>query len=223
MTYLLVSHDADVIAHMSDRAAFMAEGVIQRFFDREALVNGEHRMRLKPAPLALRLAGLQVRRHLREGRPGKAFTPRPEIIPYLPGSRSGRIPHQKSPAPFCHLFGADGARRHHVNAVLHHNASRPASVNAPLMAAISAAVSGVFSLAALTSPALEQTAAAYVADNRVLLPQRFQPPDAAPRCRWSPRSPPPSLPSSRQWWRQSPPSPADGRNRSTPAKKWSSK
>ncbi len=45
MTYLLVSHDADVIAHMSDRAAFMAEGVIQRFFDREALVNGEHRMR----------------------------------------------------------------------------------------------------------------------------------------------------------------------------------
>ena len=44
MTYLLVSHDADVIAHMSDRAAFMAEGVIQRFFDREALVNGEHRI-----------------------------------------------------------------------------------------------------------------------------------------------------------------------------------
>ena len=38
-------HDADVIAHMSDRAAFMAEGVIQRFFDRDALVNGEHRMR----------------------------------------------------------------------------------------------------------------------------------------------------------------------------------
>lgn len=44
MTYLLVSHDADVIAHMSDRAAFMAEGVIKRFFDREALLNGEHRM-----------------------------------------------------------------------------------------------------------------------------------------------------------------------------------
>lgn len=44
MTYLLVSHDADVIAHMSDRAAFMAQGVIQRFFDREALMNGEHRM-----------------------------------------------------------------------------------------------------------------------------------------------------------------------------------
>lgn len=44
MTYLLVSHDADVIAHMSDRAAFMAEGVIQRFFDREALIQGEHRM-----------------------------------------------------------------------------------------------------------------------------------------------------------------------------------
>ncbi|QIR27699.1 ABC transporter ATP-binding protein [Kluyvera genomosp. 3] len=44
MTYLLVSHDADVIAHMSDRAAFMASGVIQRFFDRTALERGEHRM-----------------------------------------------------------------------------------------------------------------------------------------------------------------------------------
>ncbi|OCR59319.1 hypothetical protein RE93_25585, partial [Klebsiella pneumoniae] len=33
------------IAHMSDRAAFMAEGGVQRFFDREALGNGEHRMR----------------------------------------------------------------------------------------------------------------------------------------------------------------------------------
>ncbi len=41
MTYLLVSHDADVIAHMSDRAAFMASGVIQRFFDRTALELGE--------------------------------------------------------------------------------------------------------------------------------------------------------------------------------------
>jgi len=44
MSYLLVSHDADVIAHMSDRAAFMANGVIARFFDRSALVRGEHRM-----------------------------------------------------------------------------------------------------------------------------------------------------------------------------------
>lgn len=44
MTYLLVSHDADVIAHMSDRAAFMANGVIERCFDREALNAGEHRM-----------------------------------------------------------------------------------------------------------------------------------------------------------------------------------
>ena len=44
MTYLLVSHDADVIAHMSDRAAFMAGGVIQCFFDRTALERGEHRM-----------------------------------------------------------------------------------------------------------------------------------------------------------------------------------
>ncbi len=45
MTYLLVSHDADVIAHMSDRAAFMAGGTIARFFDREALNAGEHRMK----------------------------------------------------------------------------------------------------------------------------------------------------------------------------------
>ncbi len=45
MTYLLVSHDADVIAHMSDRAAFMADGAIARFFDREALNAGEHRMK----------------------------------------------------------------------------------------------------------------------------------------------------------------------------------
>lgn len=44
MTYLLVSHDAEVIAHMSDRAAFMAGGVIQRFFDRDAIGRGEHRM-----------------------------------------------------------------------------------------------------------------------------------------------------------------------------------
>ena len=44
MTYLLVSHDADVIAHMSDRAAFMADGVIKRFFDRDALVRGDHRI-----------------------------------------------------------------------------------------------------------------------------------------------------------------------------------
>ena len=44
MTYLLVSHDADVVAHMSDRAAFMAQGVIQRVFDREAMIKGEHRM-----------------------------------------------------------------------------------------------------------------------------------------------------------------------------------
>ncbi|WP_313124069.1 ABC transporter ATP-binding protein [Pseudescherichia sp.] len=42
MTYLLVSHDADVIAHMSDRAALMAEGVIKQFYDRAALARGEH-------------------------------------------------------------------------------------------------------------------------------------------------------------------------------------
>jgi ABC-type dipeptide/oligopeptide/nickel transport system ATPase subunit len=44
MTYLLVSHDADVIAHMSDRAAFMAAGAIQHTYDRAALTRGEHRM-----------------------------------------------------------------------------------------------------------------------------------------------------------------------------------
>lgn len=44
MTYLLVSHDADVIAHMSDRAAFVARGAIQHEYDRAALVRGEHRM-----------------------------------------------------------------------------------------------------------------------------------------------------------------------------------
>ena len=44
MTYLLVSHDADVISHMSDRAAFMAHGEIQKVFDREAMLRGEHRM-----------------------------------------------------------------------------------------------------------------------------------------------------------------------------------
>lgn len=44
MTYLLVSHDADVIAHMSDRAAYMAGGVIKHEFERAALVRGEHRM-----------------------------------------------------------------------------------------------------------------------------------------------------------------------------------
>ena len=40
----LVGDDADVIAHMSDRAAFMANGKIERFFDRDALIRGEHRM-----------------------------------------------------------------------------------------------------------------------------------------------------------------------------------
>ncbi|CAI8856129.1 ABC transporter ATP-binding protein [Kosakonia quasisacchari] len=44
MSYLLVSHDADVIAHMSDRAAYMASGIMERFFDRGALLRGEHRM-----------------------------------------------------------------------------------------------------------------------------------------------------------------------------------
>ncbi|MCT4715044.1 ABC transporter ATP-binding protein [Enterobacteriaceae bacterium H18W14] len=44
MTYLLVSHDADVIAHMSDRAAYMSGGSIQHEYDRAALIRGKHRM-----------------------------------------------------------------------------------------------------------------------------------------------------------------------------------
>ncbi len=44
MTYLLVSHDADVIAHMSDRAAYMSGGCIEHEYDRAALGRGEHRM-----------------------------------------------------------------------------------------------------------------------------------------------------------------------------------
>ena len=44
MTYLLVSHDADVIAHMSDRAAYMTNGAIGHEYDRAALVRGDHRM-----------------------------------------------------------------------------------------------------------------------------------------------------------------------------------
>lgn len=41
MTYLLVSHDSDVVAHMADRGALMAEGIIQHYFDRTALMSGE--------------------------------------------------------------------------------------------------------------------------------------------------------------------------------------
>ncbi|OAT37523.1 putative ATP-binding component of an ABC superfamily transporter [Proteus myxofaciens ATCC 19692] len=42
MTYLLVSHDADVIAHMSDSAALMENGELTRHYDREALSKGIH-------------------------------------------------------------------------------------------------------------------------------------------------------------------------------------
>ncbi len=42
MTYVLVSHDADVIAHMSDRAAFISEGKIQRLYSRQDLSLGVH-------------------------------------------------------------------------------------------------------------------------------------------------------------------------------------
>ncbi|HEK3115145.1 ABC transporter ATP-binding protein [Proteus mirabilis] len=44
MTYLLVSHDADVIAHMSDNAALMEEGQLTCYYDRKALSQGLHRL-----------------------------------------------------------------------------------------------------------------------------------------------------------------------------------
>ena len=44
MTYLLVSHDADVIAHMSDSAALMEEGQLTCYYDRKALSQGLHRL-----------------------------------------------------------------------------------------------------------------------------------------------------------------------------------
>lgn len=43
MTYLLVSHDTDVVAHMSDRAAFMVHGEIIQEFDRAAINRLEHK------------------------------------------------------------------------------------------------------------------------------------------------------------------------------------
>ncbi|HGN0333912.1 TPA: ABC transporter ATP-binding protein [Proteus mirabilis] len=44
MTYLLVSHDADVIAHMSDSVALMEEGQLTCYYDRKALAQGLHRL-----------------------------------------------------------------------------------------------------------------------------------------------------------------------------------
>ncbi|MBQ0303836.1 ABC transporter ATP-binding protein [Proteus mirabilis] len=44
MTYLLVSHDADVIAHMSDSAALMEKGQLTCYYDRKALSQGLHRL-----------------------------------------------------------------------------------------------------------------------------------------------------------------------------------
>ncbi|MEQ5237540.1 ABC transporter ATP-binding protein [Proteus terrae] len=44
MTYLLVSHDADVIAHMSDRATLMENGELTQHYDRDALSKGIHRL-----------------------------------------------------------------------------------------------------------------------------------------------------------------------------------
>ena len=43
MTYLLVSHDGNVIAHMSERAALMESGHIVQHYNRAALQAGEHR------------------------------------------------------------------------------------------------------------------------------------------------------------------------------------
>lgn len=42
ITYLLVSHDSDVIAHMSERAALMESGHIVRQYNRSELARGEH-------------------------------------------------------------------------------------------------------------------------------------------------------------------------------------
>ncbi|MFW5387089.1 MULTISPECIES: ABC transporter ATP-binding protein [unclassified Yersinia (in: enterobacteria)] len=44
MTYLLVSHDSDVVAHMSERAALMESGKIVREFARRDLELAEHFM-----------------------------------------------------------------------------------------------------------------------------------------------------------------------------------
>ncbi|CNB78350.1 ABC transporter ATP-binding protein [Yersinia frederiksenii] len=44
MTYLLVSHDSDVVAHMSERAAMMESGKIVREFTRRDLELAEHFM-----------------------------------------------------------------------------------------------------------------------------------------------------------------------------------
>lgn len=42
MTYLLVSHDSDVVAHMSERAALMENGRIVREYSRQDLVAAKH-------------------------------------------------------------------------------------------------------------------------------------------------------------------------------------
>ncbi|WP_011171771.1 ABC transporter ATP-binding protein [Yersinia pestis] len=44
MTYLLVSHDSDVVAHMSERAVLMENGHIVREYSREDLASAEHSM-----------------------------------------------------------------------------------------------------------------------------------------------------------------------------------
>ena len=44
MTYLLVSHDSDVVAHMSERAAMMESGKIVREFTRQDLEQAAHFM-----------------------------------------------------------------------------------------------------------------------------------------------------------------------------------
>ena len=63
--------------------------------------------------------------------------------PTSPGWQSEQRPHQNR-QPLRHLLSSNGARRHHVNAVLHHKGQQPGFGQGPLIAAMSAAVSGVF-------------------------------------------------------------------------------
>jgi peptide/nickel transport system ATP-binding protein len=50
MTYLLVSHDSHVVAHMCDRAAVMSHGKIERLIGRDHLsqINPDERHRNFP-------------------------------------------------------------------------------------------------------------------------------------------------------------------------------
>ena len=154
----------------------------------------------------------------------QALTPRPGSrrqypAPSLlrPGWQKRAKTASKNRQPLRHLLSSNGARRHHVNAVLHHKDQQPASVRAPLIAAMSAAVSGVFCSRLLTS------SSAWNRPRPRTSPIMACASPPAPRDRGAaPRADRGRvlnhlLPlSSRRWWRQSPPSPADGRVRSAP-------